>query len=164
MASLLRDEGAFYARTRQSAGLPLCDNTSLVCWDTDGGFTLQWQDVRPTRHGRSSPNIILLLADDSGFGDIHADDIDTPHLRGLAKNGLVLSSFYTNGRCSPSRASLLTGIDSSFVGFGAGVLAAPHPTLPRAAYQGRLPYTTPTIAELLQGKKIPCEGSRGYVL
>lgn len=59
------------------------------------------------------PNIIILLADDLGYGDIGpygAARIATPHLDRLAAEGVVLTSFYASASvCTPSRAGLLTG-------------------------------------------------------
>lgn len=59
------------------------------------------------------PNIVLIYADDLGFGDLGcfgADDIPTPHLDSLAAAGTKLTQWYANSPvCSPSRASLLTG-------------------------------------------------------
>ena len=61
----------------------------------------------------SSPNIILILADDLGYGDIGvygAELIETPNLDRLAGEGIRLTNFYASGNvCSPSRAGLLTG-------------------------------------------------------
>ena len=59
------------------------------------------------------PNIILLLADDLGYGDLScygSQSIETPHLDSLAAEGMRFSHFYAGSAvCSPSRACLLTG-------------------------------------------------------
>ena len=57
------------------------------------------------------PNVIVILADDLGFSDLgcYGSEIETPHLDGLAENGLRFTQFYNTGRCWPTRASLLTG-------------------------------------------------------
>ncbi|MFC1797055.1 sulfatase-like hydrolase/transferase [Pseudomonadota bacterium] len=59
------------------------------------------------------PNIILVLADDLGFGDVGAYGatlINTPNIDTLASEGIRLTQFYTSGNvCTPSRAGLLTG-------------------------------------------------------
>lgn len=59
------------------------------------------------------PNIVLMCADDLGWGDLGcfgADDIPTPHLDSLCRDGVKLSRWYSNSSvCSPSRAALLTG-------------------------------------------------------
>ncbi len=61
----------------------------------------------------NKPNIILIVSDDQGYNDIAtygADDIITPNLDQLAKEGIRLTSFYvTSSVCTPSRSSLLTG-------------------------------------------------------
>ncbi len=61
----------------------------------------------------SRPNVIIIYADDLGWGDVGcfgADDIQTPAMDGLAASGLRLTQWYANSPvCSPSRASLLTG-------------------------------------------------------
>jgi len=57
------------------------------------------------------PNIIIILADDLGWGDVgyHGSDIRTPNIDGLAKEGLILNRYYTAPICSPTRVGLLTG-------------------------------------------------------
>ncbi len=59
------------------------------------------------------PNIVLLFADDAGYGDFGFHDshhFETPHLDELAKSGVLLSQFYMTGAsCGPSRAGMLTG-------------------------------------------------------
>lgn len=58
------------------------------------------------------PNVIVILADDMGYSDIgcFGGIIETPNLDRLAQNGVRLTEFYNTARCSPSRASLLTGL------------------------------------------------------
>jgi arylsulfatase len=58
------------------------------------------------------PNILVILADDLGYGDLAcygAKDIRTPHLDKMASEGLKLTSFYAQPICGPSRAALMTG-------------------------------------------------------
>lgn len=59
------------------------------------------------------PNIVIILSDDQGYGDVGcygAQDVKTPHLDRLAQSGVRFTSFYANApMCSPTRASLLTG-------------------------------------------------------
>src|SRR5262249_37409575 len=58
------------------------------------------------------PNVLLILTDDQGYGDlgIHGNPtIRTPNLDRLAREGVRLRSFYVAPVCSPTRASLLTG-------------------------------------------------------
>lgn len=59
----------------------------------------------------NKPNIIIIVADDLGWGDVgyHNSDIKTPNLDYLSKEGIRLSRFYVAPVCSPTRAGLLTG-------------------------------------------------------
>lgn len=62
---------------------------------------------------RRGPNVVVVYADDLGWGDLGcfgATDFDTPALDALAASGVRLPEWYSNSPvCSPSRASLLTG-------------------------------------------------------
>ena len=91
------------------------------------------------------------MSDDSGYADLgcYGGEIDTPNLDSLARQGVRFKNFYNNGRCSPTRASLMTGHDAADVGFGAGTLGG-HPTINRRGYEGILSYTVPTVAELMR--------------
>lgn len=73
---------------------------------------------------QSRPNIVVILSDDAGYTDLgsYGGEIDTPNLDALAEKGLKLSNFYSNARCSPTRATLLSGVDAAHVGFGGGVV------------------------------------------
>jgi len=58
------------------------------------------------------PNVLLIITDDQGYGDlgIHGNPtIHTPHLDRLARQSVGFRSFYVSPVCSPTRASLLTG-------------------------------------------------------
>jgi N-acetylgalactosamine-6-sulfatase len=59
------------------------------------------------------PNILLFVADDLGYGDLGcygAEDIRTPNIDNLAKQGVRLTHFYANApECTPTRTALLTG-------------------------------------------------------
>jgi len=72
------------------------------------------QVVKPSGKGPAKkPNIVLILADDLGYGDIEAygtKAIRTPNLDRLAQEGVRFTDFYASASiCSPSRAGLLTG-------------------------------------------------------
>ena len=60
------------------------------------------------------PNIVFILADDLGYGDIGANGqqlIKTPNIDKLAKEGIVFQQFYAGTTvCAPSRSALLTGM------------------------------------------------------
>ncbi|MGJ8640586.1 MAG: sulfatase-like hydrolase/transferase [Opitutaceae bacterium] len=98
------------------------------------------------------PNIVVIMSDDSGYADLgsYGGEIETPNLDRLAQQGMRLSNFYTNGRCSPTRASLLTGLEPAKVGFGGGALGDWMREMPFPARRGRLSYDVPTVAELLK--------------
>jgi N-acetylgalactosamine-6-sulfatase len=61
----------------------------------------------------SRPNVLLLLADDLGYGDLGcfgAPDVRTPAIDALAAQGVRFTQFYSNGpECTPTRTALLTG-------------------------------------------------------
>ena len=66
------------------------------------------------------PDIVLVLADDMGFSDIgcYGGEIETPNIDRLAREGVRFTQFYNTARCSPSRASLMTGLHPHQVGVG----------------------------------------------
>jgi len=59
------------------------------------------------------PNIVFMLADDLGYGDLAsfgAKDVRTPHLDSLGRDGVRFTNAYANGaECTPSRTAILTG-------------------------------------------------------
>ena len=58
------------------------------------------------------PNVIVILADDLGYGDTSLFDgwVKTPQLERMAVEGLTFTDFHTNSSvCSPTRAAFLTG-------------------------------------------------------
>lgn len=68
----------------------------------------------PSLFGQNrQPNIVFILADDLGYGDLASyghREIKTPHLDQLAKEGMKFTHFYSpSPLCSPSRAGMLTG-------------------------------------------------------
>lgn len=94
----------------------------------------------------SGPNVVIILADDMGYSDIgcFGGEIRTPNLDVLAGDGLRMTQFYNTARCSPSRASLLTGLHPHQTGLG--VLTEDQ--RPRG-YAGTLNDRCATMAELL---------------
>jgi arylsulfatase A-like enzyme len=59
------------------------------------------------------PNVVLIMMDDAGYGDFGsygATDVKTPHIDGLARDGVRLTDFYANGAtCTPTRTGLISG-------------------------------------------------------
>ncbi len=74
------------------------------------------------------PNIVLILADDLGYGDLGftgCPDIATPHIDSLQRGGVWFTHAYSNGAvCSPTRAALLTGQYQQRNGMDAVILVA----------------------------------------
>lgn len=73
----------------------------------------------------ANPNVIFILADDMGWGDIShfgGTDFATPNIDSLASQGMTLARAYAWPVCSPSRAALLTGMDPKRVGVPAVLL------------------------------------------
>ena len=103
----------------------------------------------------SKPNILLILNDDMGYSDIgcYGGEIETPNLDRLAQNGIRFSQFYNTARCSPSRASLLTGLHPHQTGIG--VLTY---NMGPEGYAGNLNRRCVTIAEALKAS-----GYRSYL-
>mgnify|MGYP001183271126 FL=1 len=99
-----------------------------------------------------APNIVLLLADDLGFADLGAygSEIQTPNIDGLAASGMRFSNFHVAASCAPTRAMLMTGLDSHTVGVANIPEAIPDEQTHAPAYQGVLDTNVPTIAEMLQ--------------
>jgi arylsulfatase len=93
------------------------------------------------------PNILIVLNDDMGYSDIgcYGGEIDTPHLNKLAENGVRFTQFYNTARCSPSRASLLTGLHPHQTGIGI-LVDDQRPE----GYPGNLGNNCVTIAEVLK--------------
>ncbi len=69
-------------------------------------YTLEAADV---------PNIVVIITDDQGYGDISFNpysppEVSTPHMDSLARESVFFTQAYTNGNvCSPTRAALMTG-------------------------------------------------------
>lgn len=83
----------------------------LVAWVLAGVFLLTQQPAQTQTVRR--PNIIFILADDLGYGDLGSygsTKIRTPHLDQMAKEGMRFTDFYAGSPvCAPSRCVLMTG-------------------------------------------------------
>jgi arylsulfatase A-like enzyme len=95
----------------------------------------------------ATPNVVLILVDDMGFSDLgcYGGEIRTPNLDALGRGGVRFSHFYNTARCSPSRASLLTGLHPHQTGIGI-LTNNDAPT----GYPGNLNRACVTIAEILR--------------
>jgi len=78
----------------------------------------------------TKPNIIIIMADDLGYGDLSGyghPSINTPILDRMAKEGIRFTDFHSNGAvCSPTRAALVTGKYQQRVGVEGVVTAKSH--------------------------------------
>ncbi len=76
-----------------------------------------------TPEAADKPNILIILTDDQGYGDvgfhqIHAPEISTPGMDQIAENGLIFTNGYVTGyNCAPSRVGLMTGRYQQRTGF-----------------------------------------------
>jgi uncharacterized sulfatase len=68
------------------------------------------ESLQPGPHPETLPNIVIILCDDLGYGDLESPVVNTSNLDRMAAEGARLTSFYASSSvCSPSRAGLLTG-------------------------------------------------------
>jgi arylsulfatase len=95
-----------------------------------------------------APNILIILIDDSGFGQwgTFGGQVPTPNLDRLAQMGLRYTRFHTTALCSPTRAALLTGRNHHSA--GTGVITEMGDGFP--GYSGQIPKSTAMFAEVLR--------------
>jgi len=106
------------------------------------------QFPQPVKAPEGAPNIVLILLDDSGFGQYSTfgGGIPAPTLDRLAAEGLKYNRFHTTALCSPTRAALITGRNHHSAGTGVITEAA-------TGYEGYtcvLPRSCGTIGQVLQ--------------
>ena len=77
-----------------------------------------------TATAQDRPNIVLMMADDLGWGDVgyHGSKIGTPNIDRLAQRGVQLNQFYVQPVCSPTRGALMTGRYPMRLGLQCGVV------------------------------------------
>ena len=108
------------------------------------------------------PNIIYILADDLGYGDLGCygqQKIETPHIDALAKAGMMFMQHYAEPVCAPSRYALMTGRNAGHAYIrgndewearGAVWDFAAMEANPALEGQRPIPDSTRTVAEVLQ--------------
>jgi arylsulfatase A-like enzyme len=106
------------------------------------------QFPQPIKAPANAPNVVLILLDDSGFGQYSAfgGGIPSPTLDKLAAEGLKYNRFHTTALCSPTRAALITGRNHHSAATGVITEAA-------TGYEGYtcvLPKSCGTIGEVLR--------------
>ncbi len=98
------------------------------------------------------PNIVVILGDDLGYADMGSfgSEIRTPNMDSLANKGVRFTSFYTNPTCSPTRATLLSGVDTHRNGLGnMDEWTAPNQR-GAVGYEGHLNDRVATLPQLLK--------------
>ncbi len=71
-----------------------------------------WNGLSAQTAGARRPNIVVILADDQGWGDlsVHGNtNLSTPNIDSLARDGALFDRFYVCAVCAPTRAEFLTG-------------------------------------------------------
>jgi arylsulfatase A-like enzyme len=126
-------------------GLALLATSALVaCQKTPDASVQLAGNARP-------PNILFILADDLGYADlgVFGSEIPTPHLDALAKEGMLLTSFYSGMTCSPTRAMLMSGTDHHLAGLG--VMGSPTRADQKGqpGYEGQLNFRVASLADLM---------------
>ena len=98
------------------------------------------------------PNIVVIVADDWGFSDVGSfgSEIATPNLDALARSGMRFSNFHVAAECSPTRAMLMTGVDSHRTGVGAMRESVPQSHYGKPGYLTVLNQNVVTVSSLLQ--------------
>ena len=98
------------------------------------------------------PNIVVIVADDWGFSDVGSfgSEIATPNLDALARSGMRFSNFHVAAECSPTRAMLMTGVDSHRTGVGAMRESVPRSHYGKPGYLTVLKQNVVTVSSLLQ--------------
>ncbi|MEM9701255.1 MAG: sulfatase-like hydrolase/transferase, partial [Planctomycetota bacterium] len=102
--------------------------------------------------GRERPNVVVILVDDMGYSDLgcYGGEISTPAIDALAADGLRFTQFYNQGRCCPTRASLMTGLHPHQAGIGHMTLSPGQNTPIVGPYQGYLNDECVTLAQVLK--------------
>ncbi len=108
------------------------------------------QQQAPTAARR--PNIILILVDDAAFMDfgVYGGEAHTPNIDRLAASGAMMTNYHTSPLCSPSRAMLLTGMDSHRTGVSTIEEVLPPELKGKPGYTLRLEPGVLTIADRLK--------------
>jgi arylsulfatase A-like enzyme len=108
-------------------------------------FLILLLGLAATLHAAERPNIIVIMADDMGYGDLSiygATRVNTPNIDQLAKEGVRFTSGYcTASTCTPTRFSFLTG-EYAFRREGTGIAPPNGPAV--------IPAGTETVASLLK--------------
>ena len=100
-----------------------------------GAVVLMFASLQLYAQSGKKPNVVLMLADNVGYGDIGAFQggeirgMPTPRIDRLASEGLTLTQFLTEPGCTPSRAALITGRYAHRSGLGSIIAGGTPNTL-----------------------------------
>ena len=106
----------------------------------------------PSSAAPARPNIVLVVIDDATPTDLGAygSEIATPNIDRLAARGVRFTNFRATPMCAPSRAMLLTGVDSHTAGIANLPESVPDSHAGQPGYLGHLADDVVTVASLLQ--------------
>jgi arylsulfatase len=103
---------------------------------------------QPVQSPKGSPNVLLILLDDVGFGmsSTFGGPVPTPHMDRLAGNGLKYNRFHTTALCSPTRGALLAGRNHHSIATGVIIeMGTGYP-----GYTGIIPKNTALVSQILR--------------
>lgn len=98
------------------------------------------------------PNILIILADDMGYGDIGAfgSEIQTPNIDKLSSEGVRFTNFHVGAACSPTRIMLMTGVDNHRAGLGNMLEIQADNQFGKPGYEGYLNDNVVSVATRMQ--------------
>ena len=108
--------------------------------------------LAPARAQDAPPNIVIILADDAALMDfgVFGGEARTPHIDALAQRGMMFTQAHTSPMCAPSRAMLLTGVDSHKAGIANLPEFLPPGHVGQPGYSGHLEEGVKTLAARLK--------------
>lgn len=120
-------------------------------------FSAAGQTQSTAEKTKQQPNVVMIVLDDMGFGDIGAfgSEIKTPNIDLLAYSGLRYNRFDTSSMCAPTRAALMTGRNNQTVNMeelppkGSNAPAPETPLGAGPANSGEMPMNAQTVAQAL---------------
>jgi arylsulfatase len=151
-AAVAQENSSGAASQSKNAGTPLALPRPDFHFPGNVGRTILDSDKpqfpQPVQPPKGAPNVVLILLDDTGFGqyETFGGGIPSPTIQKLAGEGLRYNRFHTTALCSPTRAALITGRNHHTTTFG---------TISEAAtgYDGYtcvLPRSCGTVGEVLR--------------
>ncbi len=116
-----------------------------------------------TLYANDPPNVVFILADDLGVNDLSlygSKFHETPNIDGLADKGMMFTQAYSaNPLCSPTRASILTGLYPSRIG-----ITLPHCHLNKLVLEKQLEESAPSNKNTLDAQSLTRFKTEYYTL